>query len=96
MPRRIKTTENIVKSYQLKEIVVFGALLWVLMVIFPDHVIVIGALFLVGILALDDLSEAVFVQAMLEDTIKQTDTEPVVYVIEPSCKFKWLVWRQAT
>lgn len=83
------------RSYQLKEIVAFGALVLFLMASFPDHVVVIGVLFLAGILALEDLSEAAFVQAMLDDTIKRTTSEPVTYIIDPSCKYKWLVWRQA-
>jgi hypothetical protein len=86
--------ENIVRSYQLKEIVGLGALLLFLMASFPDHVIVIGVLYLVGFLALEDLSETAFLQAMLDDTIKRTTAEPVTYIIEPACTFKWLVWRQ--
>lgn len=57
--------------------------------------IVIGVLLLVGFLALEDLSETAFLQAMLDDTIKRTTTGPAIYIIDPSCRFKWLVWRQA-
>jgi hypothetical protein len=87
--------EKIVGSYQRKEMVGLVALLLFLMASLPDHVIVTGVLFLVGFLALEDLSETAFLQAMLDDTIKRTTSEPVTYIIDPSCRFKWLVWRQA-
>jgi hypothetical protein len=82
-------------AYQIKEGVLFGALMICLMSSFPDHLIVIGGLLRVGMLALDDFSRTAFLQAMLDDTIKQTTSEPVTYVIEPECRCKWLVWRQA-
>jgi len=82
--------------YQVKECVVFGAVTLLLMASFQDHMIVIGGLSVVGVLALDDLSSIAFRQAMVDDRIKRTIDEPIVYIIEPTCRFKWLVWRQAT
>jgi len=82
--------------YQVKECVVFGAVTLLLMAGFQDHMIAIGGLSLVGVLALDDLSWTAFHEAMVDDTIKRTVNEPIVYMIEPACRFKWLVWRQAT
>ncbi|MFP3637616.1 hypothetical protein [Paraburkholderia sp. SIMBA_054] len=82
-------------AYQRNETVGLAALLLFLMACFPDHVTVIGVLFLVSVLALDDLSETAFLQAMLDGTIRQTSTEPVIYIIDPSCRFKLFVWRQA-
>ena len=82
-------------SYQLKETVGLGALLLFLIASFPDHMIVIGVLALVGFLALEDLSERAFLQAMLDDAVKRSTTGPLTYVIASSCRFKWLVWRQA-
>ncbi len=64
------------RTYQLKEIAAFGALMFFVMTSFPDHVIVIGVLFLVGFMALEDLSQTAFLQAMQDDTIKQTTAEP--------------------
>lgn len=82
--------------YQIKECVVFVAVTLILMASFQGHMMAIGGLSMVGVLALDDLSWIAFRRAMVEDRIKRTFEEPFVYIIESTCRFKWLVWRQAT
>ncbi|MGH8782864.1 hypothetical protein [Paraburkholderia sp.] len=71
-------------SYRVEETVLLGALILLLMTSFQDRVLVIGGMFLVGALALDDLSETAFLRAMLDNTIKQTITEPVAYIMDLS------------